>query len=280
MDKRKELKDLNLLDRFLFAEASEKPEVMIPILEIILGKDIVLKHLPQAEKEIRSAVWSKIVKMDVLSVDSEDTVYEMEVQKKNTGSLPRRSRAYNGYIDSKLLPPGNVDYGSLNDVYIIIVTPFDLFGEGRYMYTFRMMSEETPGLKLEDGATRIFLNTRGTNVDGVSEELIALLHYFEASTEETARRAASDRIRKIHNHVQQIKENEEVGIRFMNAWEEKILERQEAYEEGHAEGHAKGLMDGALQEKKSIAKNFKKAGLSFDLIAENTGLSVDEIEAL
>ena len=241
MDKRKELKDLNLLDRFLFAEASEKPEVMIPILEIILGKEIVLKHLPQTEKEIRSTAWSKIVRMDVLSVDSENAVYEMEVQKKNTGSLPRRSRAYNGYIDSKLLPPGNIDYNSLNDVYIIMVMPFDLFGKERYMYTFRMMSEETPGLKLDDGAARIFLNTRGKNPDGVSKELIELLQYFEASTKATALQATSERIRKIHAHVQQIKDDEEVGIRFMNAWEEKILDRKEAYEEGESSGLAQGI---------------------------------------
>ena len=51
---RKELKDLDLLDRFLFAEAIEDPETMELILEIILGRDIVLKHLPQAEKEQRS----------------------------------------------------------------------------------------------------------------------------------------------------------------------------------------------------------------------------------
>ena len=44
--KKTELKDLNLLDRFLFAEAIEDPETMELILEIILGRDIVLKNLP------------------------------------------------------------------------------------------------------------------------------------------------------------------------------------------------------------------------------------------
>ena len=47
----KALKDLNLLDRFLFAEAMEDPVTMQTILEIILGKDILLKYPPQAEKE-------------------------------------------------------------------------------------------------------------------------------------------------------------------------------------------------------------------------------------
>ena len=34
----KDLKDLNLLDRFLFAEAMEDPQNMRDVLEIILGK--------------------------------------------------------------------------------------------------------------------------------------------------------------------------------------------------------------------------------------------------
>ena len=47
----KDLKDLNLLDRFLFAEAMEDPQNMRDVLEIILGKDVVLKHLPRQKKK-------------------------------------------------------------------------------------------------------------------------------------------------------------------------------------------------------------------------------------
>ena len=46
-----ELKDLDLLDRFLFAEAIEDPETMELILEIILGREVILRHLLHAEKE-------------------------------------------------------------------------------------------------------------------------------------------------------------------------------------------------------------------------------------
>ena len=45
MKHNKTLKDLNLLDRFLFAEAADDPEFMELVLEIILEKEIVLKHL-------------------------------------------------------------------------------------------------------------------------------------------------------------------------------------------------------------------------------------------
>ena len=224
---RKELKDLDLLDRFLFAEAIEDPETMELILEIILGRDIVLKHLPQAEKEQRSFLWSKQVKLDVWAQDTDDVIYDTEVQKRDTKDLPKRSRLYNSMIDSKLLIPGTAGYNGLNDVYIIMITPFDLFGKGRYRYTFRMSCEEVPGLDLRDGVTRIFLNTRGTDAEGESEELIGLLRYFEDSSADSAMRSGSDRVMKLHEKVEKLRESEEIGVRFMNAWEEKLLDRQD-----------------------------------------------------
>ena len=49
---------------------------------------------------------------------------------------------------------------------------------------------------------------------------------------------------------------------------------------GFTKGETAGLAKGAAQEKREIAKNFKKAGIPTDLIAENTGLSVAEVEQL
>ncbi len=49
---------------------------------------------------------------------------------------------------------------------------------------------------------------------------------------------------------------------------------------GFTKGETAGLVKGAAQEKREIAKNFKKAGIPMDLIAENTGLSVAEVEQL
>ena len=46
----KPLKDLTLLDRFLFSETMEDPENLQTMLEIILGKEIVLQYLPQTGK--------------------------------------------------------------------------------------------------------------------------------------------------------------------------------------------------------------------------------------
>ena len=67
----KKLKDLNLLDRFLFAEAIEDAEIIELLLSIILGNDVLLKHLPQAEKEQRRLLWGKQVRLDVWAEDTD-----------------------------------------------------------------------------------------------------------------------------------------------------------------------------------------------------------------
>ena len=80
------------MDRFLFACAMEDPVILQTVLEIILEKEIHLKERIQAEKELRTAPWLRSVRLDVISMDYEENVYNTEVQKKNTGNLLKRSR--------------------------------------------------------------------------------------------------------------------------------------------------------------------------------------------
>ena len=83
---------------------------------------------------------------------------------------------------------------------------------------------------------------------------------------------------------------EVTGMLFNEITVEEFAEirAREAYEDGEKSGFTKGetaglvkgRSEGAAQEKREIAKNFKKAGLPIDVIAENTGLSVEEVEQL
>ena len=69
---------------------------------------------------------------------------------------------------------------------------------------------------------------------------------------------------------------------------ELYVARNEGLEQGRTEGEAIGLkkgrsegrVEGAAQEKREIAKNLKHAGIPIDVIAENTGLTAEEIERL
>ena len=240
-EKRK-LKDLNLLDKFLFDEAMEDEENknMKTLLDIILGQDTHLKQPPQTEKECRSSLEKRQIRLDVYTVDEDDVVYDTEPQKTNTKNLPKRSRLYQGMIDSRLLPPGCIDFNLLNPVVIIMIMPFDLFGYELYRYTFKMQCEEVPELELGDDATRIFLNSHGKHPELVSRELIELLEYMEKSTDAVVEECESERIHQMHERVNRLKSSKEMEIKFMQKWEEKEMERQEAYAEGREEGERVG----------------------------------------
>ena len=66
--------------------------------------------------------------------------------------LLRRSRYYQGYIDTTQLKPGTVDFNRLGDIIQILIAPFDLIGDGYYLYTFRMNCMENKERLLGDGA--------------------------------------------------------------------------------------------------------------------------------
>ena len=240
-EKRK-LKDLNLLDKFLFDEAMEDEENknMKTLLDIILVQDTHLKQPPQTEKECRSSFEKRQIRLDVYTVDEDDVVYDTEPQKTNTKNLPKRSRLYQGMIDSRLLPPGCIDFNLLNPVVIIMIMPFDLFGYELYRYTFKMQCEEVPEMELGDDATRIFLNSHGKHPELVSRELIELLEYMEKSTDAVVEECESERIHQMHERVNRLKSSKEMEIKFMQKWEEKEMERQEAYAEGREEGERVG----------------------------------------
>ena len=225
MNQRRPLKELNLLDRFLFDEAMEDPENVKTILDIILSQNTSLKHPPQTEKEQRTSTENRQIRLDVYAMDEDDVIYKIEAQKENTHNLPKRSRLYQGIIDSKLLPPGTIEFNLLNEVLIIMITPFDLFGYDLYRYTFQMTCEEVPELKLDDGATRIFLNTHGKHPEFVSPELIEFLKYMEHSTERIVKTCESERIQAMHKRICQIKASEKTEVKYMQAWEERLTEK-------------------------------------------------------
>ena len=68
------------------------------------------------------------------------------------------------------------------------------------VYTFRSKCEEEAECILEDRATRIFLNTRGEN--------------------------DSERIKRIHQRVCEVRLSEEAGVKHIQAWEEKYYEKE------------------------------------------------------
>ena len=78
----------------------------------------------------------------------------------------------------------------------------------------------------------------------------------------------SEVLRRIHEHICKLKASEEMGVRYMQAWEEKVKEREEGREEGIA------------KEKLATAKRLLGMGLTQEQVAQGAGLSIEDIERL
>ena len=277
----KTLQELTLFDRFLFNETMEIPEAHEAVLRIILGDEkLKLLSQVQTEKEMQTAPWLRSIRLDTFLMDQDKTIYNTESQKRRNTDLIKRSRFYQGVIDSSLLAPGTRSFNLLNDTCIIMITPFDLFGKGRYCYTFHPYCEEEPDLKLEDGAVRIFLNSHGMNRNEVSEELVALLEYMETMDADKIG-DDSENLKKLHEYVEQIKASEEIGVKYMQKWEELEYEREDAREEGREEGHEEGRIVGRKAEKISILRRLlKKKNRDEETVADDLDLSLEYVHRI
>ena len=284
----KKLQDLNLMDRFLFSELIESAEAYKLILEIILEREINFKGEPIAENEKRKELLGKIARLDVCAIGDDNRVYNAEVQKENQNNLHKRMRYYGALMTSKLLPEGTIDYNKLSDLCMIVIAGFDMGGEGRYRYTVRRMYEGYPDKEVYDGEVIIYLNTKGKDLEGVSSELIAMLEYFEETTDDVALSSGYERIIRLNEIVSSIKASDEIGVKYMNAYEERMHDIQEAREQGEktgeergrTEGLEAGIAQGEASKALEMAKAMKNENLDIETIAKISGLSKEKIELL
>lgn len=93
----------------------------------------------------------------------------------------------------------------------------DIFGKDLAKYTFTEQCEEIPGMPLEDGTTKIFLNMKSKNG---RPELISLLQYMKHTTMENPDILVKDkRIVCLSEIVEEVKQSEEWEAVRMNILE-------------------------------------------------------------
>ena len=151
-------------------------------------------------------------------------------------------------------------------------TEKELFERGLYRYTFATFCKECPDLKLEDGATRVFINTKGKNKWVFSQEFLDFMEYLTNTTDEVAEKTESYRIKRIHEQVKRIRLSEKMGVKYMQLWEEKAYIREEGYEEGYEEGDKKRLIH-------TICKKLRK-GKALEQIADEVEESLDLVRGI
>lgn len=244
------LKDLNLMDDFLFDVATEDLETCKTIIEFATGKRLKSLRWKEGQKVIHNLPGKRGIRMDFVAEEDDGTRYDVEMQKENQGNLPKRTRFYQALNDAPLLKSGEVGFDKLQPLEIIVICDFDLFKKGKYRYTFENRCEEVPELVMGDECRKIFLNTNGTNAEEVEPELVDFLHYITESNDTGLRENSDHRLKDLHHKIQQIKASDEMEASFMKAEERERLIREKGREEGREEGRRQVELIKLLLEKK------------------------------
>lgn len=264
----------HLMDDFLFQEVlgdeQEGVEAARLLLETIMGRKIGEITVVTQKTSTTGSTGQHGIRMDVYLKEDGGVIYDLEAQKADTGELPQRTRYYQALMDGRLLKSGN-GYKNLPPVVIILIMQEDIFQHDRMFYTFENRCVELPELSLEDGAKRIFLYIRGGR--GGSKELSDLLHYIENSQKENA---VSPVTRRLHQIVTRVKNNEEVGVRYMKAWEYEMMIKENAIKEGIEKGRTQELVCLVM---KKLKKGLEAEQIA-DILEEDTEKISEIIELL
>ncbi len=261
----KAFEELQIKDDFMFSVIMRNPKFCRPFLERVLGITISRIEYPRPQETIDISADAKSVRLDIYVEDGEETVYNIEMQATANRNLPKRTRYYQGMIDLNILEKGK-DYKGLKCSFVIFVCAFDLFGEGRHIYTFENRCIQNLGLVLGDGTAKIILNTKGT-MDDVTPELKRLLDFIDGKEPE------DDFTRELDAAVQSARRNEKWRLDYMTL--------QMHYQEKYEQGVEQGIEQGIEQEKKQSALRMIEANkLSLKEIALYSGLTMEQVAEL
>ncbi len=280
----KTFEELQLKDDFMFSVIMRNPKFCKPFLERVLGIKISRMEYPKSQDTIDLSADAKSVRLDIY-VEDDSCVYNIEMQTTGNRNLPKRTRYYQGMIDLSILEKGE-SYKNLKRSFIIFVCTFDLFGEGRHIYSFENRCIQDLGLRLGDDATKIILNTKGTMND-ITPEMKNVLDFIDG------KRAADDYTKALEQEIESVRKNEKWRLDYMTLqmkYQEKYEQGMEqgiekgieqGIEKGIEQGIEKGIEQGIEQGKRQMAlRMLKKNQLSIEDIANYTGLMEEQVEAL
>ena len=248
---------------YAFGKIMEDKETCKRFIEQTL--DIKIRDLVYLEKQktLDPAIDVKGIRLDVFVEDDQNTVYNIEMQSANHDALPKRSRYYQGVMDVESLNRGG-SYKDLPKCFVIFVCSFDPFGKRHMKYTFTNQCEEVSNLALDDGTTKIFLNTKG-KIYNVSRELQDTLRYLE---EPIIRENSLQLARMVDVQYRKAMSDQK--------WRQDVKAMEIRYQELLQEGRAEGRDDREI----GIVLGMIEEGASDEMILKYLKISKERLEQI
>ena len=243
------LRGLRLLDDDFMQKVFEDKACTELLLQIILKRaDLKVLHV-NGQQDIKN-LQGRSVTLDILAVDTDNKVYNIEIQRSDKGAAVKRARYNSSLIDSNVTEPGE-QYENLCESYIIFITENDIMKEGLPIYHVDRTVIET-GKLFGDEAHIIYVNSQIHD-----ESALGKLMYDFYCTD-----AGKMNYEILADRVRYFKEDEK-GVATMSRVMEEMRNETE---------RAKAIKD---------AKGMLESGkLTYEEIAKIAELTIDEVRAL
>ena len=193
------VKKLRLIDDVFFSIFFENnPDGLQYILRIIIEKPDLQVLEVQTQKSIEN-IYGRSVRFDVFATDSEGKLYDLEIQRADSGATPRRARYNSALLDFHELKAG-AKFEDLPETYVIFITENDVLGGGELIYRIeRVIMEKNK--KFDDGAHIVYINSRydGDNFSALKD----LMHDFWCTDPDEMRHTLlAERMRFLKNPLE------------------------------------------------------------------------------
>ena len=258
------LQELTMMSDMLARNVLKDPACAAYVLQVILEDSSLQIESLTVQKDYKN-LYGRSATLDCVVRDAAGKLYDVEIQQDNEGAQPARARYYSALLDMNTLDPGE-QFDRLPESYIIFITQGDIPGDGLPIYHIERIIKET-GKAFSDKSHIIYVNASLQE----DTELGHLMHDFHC-------RSAADMYSPVlAGKFRELKESSE-GVNVM--CRELLQLREEGIEEGLAKGRAEGREEGEYRKAIAIAGSLLKAGMDHALVAEHTGLPLEEIERL
>ena len=221
------IKQLRLMDDTFFNSCFDGN---IPCMEVVLRAVLGNDRLRVTEVITQQSVpnlYGRAVRFDALATDGE-TIYDIEIQRRDEGAIPRRARFNSSMIDSREVSKGTL-FPDLPETYVIFITEHDVWKRGKPLYTVRRTFEDTDEV-FNDGTHILYVNGECQS----ESPLGRLMHdFFCSDPNDMYSDVLAERVRFF-------KEDEKGVAAMCNVM-------KEIYDDGFASGEAQGEARGEVR---------------------------------
>jgi len=191
-------------------------------------------------------------------------LYAAKAYSRQSGNYIDFKKVFFIAISNSTLFPPEVEYISTHNIR-------EIKTNGHYLKDFQFVFIELPK----------FTKNKVEQLESTVERWVFFFRYAENTTDEDLKDIAEKApiIKLAYDELDKFSWNE----KDLAAYEERVLnvQKEEAiWAQRLDDASAKDRLEGRQEEKIEVAKNSLKAGVSIDVIAEITGLSLDEIKKL